>query len=197
MDNKIQELAEKIYKDGVEKANSEAEQIIAKAEAQGRETIDRAKSEADRIISTAKDETDRLRSQSETEVKNMVGGAQDALQLKINSMINSAAVTKGVDKAFANPQVLYGVIVEMAKSLSGKVEISTSDARALEDYFKAEAKEVLDQGVKITEVAGKPASFDITPEGADYKVNVSKESFTEFFKEFMRPRMREILFSAE
>lgn len=197
MDNKIQELAEKIYKDGVEKANSQAEQIVAKAESQGRDALERAKSEADRIIAAAREEADRLRSQSETEVRNMVSGAQDALQLKITNMVNSAAVDKAIDAAFAKPDALYGVVLQMAKQLSGGVEISTGDAKGLEEYFRAEAQEVLKQGVKITEVAGKAANFDLSPEGADYKVNVNKEAFAEYFKEFMRPRMREILFGGE
>ena len=197
MDNKIQELAEKIYKDGVEKANSQAEQIVAKAESQGRDALERAKSEADRIIAAAREEADRLRSQSETEVRNMVSGAQDALQLKITNMVNSAAVDKAIDAAFAKPGALYGVVLQMAKQLSGGVEISTGDAKGLEEYFRAEAQEVLKQGVKITEVAGKAANFDLSPEGADYKVNISKEAFAEYFKEFMRPRMREILFGGE
>lgn len=73
------------------------------------------------------------------------------------------------------------------------VEITTSDAEALESYIRSKAKEVLDSGVTIKEVAGKAASFDIS-RGADYKINVSKEAFTKYFIEFMRPRMREILF---
>lgn len=197
MDNKIQELAEKIYKDGVEKANSQAEQIVAKAESQGRDALEKAKSEAERIVTEAREEAERLKTQSETEVRNMVSSAEDALQLKITSLINSAAVNKAIDAAFAKPEALYGVVLQMAKQLSGGVEISTSDAKGLEEYFRAQAQEVLNQGVKITEVAGKSANFDISPEGADYKINVSKEAFAEYFKEFMRPRMREILFGGE
>lgn len=197
MDNKIQELAEKIYKDGVEKANSQAEQIVAKAESQGRDALERAQSEAKRIIAAAQEEANQLKAQSETEVRNMVSSAEDALQLKITNMVNSAAVGRAVDATFAKPEALYGVVLQMAKQLSGGVEIATSDAKGLEEYFRAEAQEVLNQGLKITEVAGKAANFDISPEGADYKINVSKEAFTEYFKEFMRPRMREILFGGE
>ena len=62
------------------------------------------------------------------------------------------------------------------------------------DVYK---RQVLDNGVTIKEVAGKAANFDISPEGADYKINVSKEAFTKYFIEFMRPRMREILFTEE
>ncbi|MDO5017436.1 MAG: hypothetical protein Q4E10_03610 [Porphyromonas sp.] len=201
MDNKIQELAEKIYNDGVKKANTEAEELIAKAEAGSKEILNKARAEADRIVANATQEADRLRSQSETDVKNMVNAAQDALLLKVTNLVNGAAVQAAVDEAFAKPEALYNVVVEMAKALFANenkgMEIATSDAKPLEEYFRAKAKEVLDHGVKIREVAGKSADFDISPEGADYKINVSKEAFARYFTEFMRPRMREILFAKD
>ncbi len=198
MDNKIQELAEKIYQDGISKANEEAEQIAEKARSHSDDMIAEARAEAEKIISNAKAEAAQLRKQSETDVKNMTLNAEDLLQAKVTEMINSAAVNKAVDEVFRDPQTLYKVVLEMSRQMFASdtqgVTISTSDAHALEEYFRNEAKDVLDKGVKIREVAGKPAMFDIAPDGADYKINVSKEAFAEYFKEFMRPRMRSILF---
>lgn len=198
MDNKIQILAEKIYHDGVEKANHEADQIIAEAQAIKSDLLKRAEDEAERIVSAARNEAAKIKEQSEVDIKNMVTNAQDALLLKITDIVNSDAVTRSVNETFANPEVLYSVVLEMSKQMfaenSNGVEISTSNAEKLTEYFRKEAKGILDKGVQIREVAGKPASFDISPVGADYKVNISKQGFTEYFKEFMRPRMQEILF---
>ena len=131
----------------------------------------------------------------------MVNGAEESLLLKITDLVNSKAVKAAVDETFAKPESLYQVVLEMAKQTLNDnakgVEITTSDAEALESYIRSKAKEVLDNGVTIKEVAGKAANFDISPEGADYKINVSKEAFTKYFTEFMRPRMREILFGGE
>lgn len=198
MDNKIQVLAEKIYQDGVEKAHQEAEQIIADAKARRSEMLRDAEKEADRIVSAARSEATNIKGQSETDVRNMVSNAQDALLSTITEIVNTEAVTRSVNETFARPEVLYSVVLEMSKQMfeenSNGVEISTSDAEKLTEYFRKEAKDILDKGIQIKEVSGKPASFDLSPVGADYKINVSKEGFTEYFKEFMRPRMQELLF---
>lgn len=201
MDNKIQELAEKIYKDGVAKADAEAGQIVANAERSSKVVVEKAEEKAKAIIANATAEAEQIRKQSVTEVKNMVNGAEESLLLKITDLVNSKAVKAAIDETFAKPESLYQVVLEMAKQTlndnSKGVEITTSDAEALEGYIRSKAKEVLDNGVTIKEVAGKAANFDISPEGADYKINVSKEAFTKYFTEFMRPRMREILFGGE
>lgn len=201
MDNKIQELAEKIYKDGVAKADAEAGQIVANAERSSKAVVEKAEEKAKAIIANATAEAEQIRKQSVTEVKNMVNGAEESLRLKITDLVNSKAVKAAIDETFAKPESLYQVVLEMAKQTlndnSKGVEITTSDAEALESYIRSKAKEVLDNGVTIKEVAGKAANFDISPEGADYKINVSKEAFTKYFTEFMRPRMREILFGGE
>lgn len=201
MDNKIQQLAEKIYQEGISKANKETEKIIAQAESQSKRLVEEANAEAEKIIAKAQEEAAQLRKQSEADVKNMVLNAEELLQTKITKMVNSSAVNQAVDEVFKDPKTLYNIVLEMARQMfdtdSQGVEIATSDAKALEEFFRAEAKEVLDQGVKIREVSGKPANFDLSPEGADYKINVSKEAFSEYFREFMRPRMRTILFGSE
>lgn len=201
MENKVQELAQKIYTDGVEKAKAEAATILADAEKRRDQMLREAKEQAEKIIGDAKEAEAVTRQQTERDLRNLITNATDSLQASITNMINSAAVGAGVDAALATPETLYKVIVEMCRTLfqqSGRgVEVSGEDALALESYFQKEAKELLDKGVAIREVAGRSASFDIAPEGADYKVNVSKEAFAEYFKGFMRPRMQEILFGKE
>jgi V/A-type H+-transporting ATPase subunit E len=64
----------------------------------------------------------------------------------------------------------------------------------LTKYFKAKAKELLDKGVQIEKVNGKPASFTIAPADGSYKVNFGEEEFIAYFKEFLRPQLVEMLF---
>ena len=47
---------------------------------------------------------------------------------------------------------------------------------------------------KIEQVNGKKASFSIVPADGSYKVTFGEEEFVEFFKEFLRPQLIEMLF---
>lgn len=50
MENKIQELTDKIYREGVEKGNEEAQKLIAKAQEEAKRIIEDARKEADSIV---------------------------------------------------------------------------------------------------------------------------------------------------
>ena len=54
MQNKLQELTEKIYQEGVEKGNAEAQQIIEKAKSDAAEIIAKSKKEAESILEEAR-----------------------------------------------------------------------------------------------------------------------------------------------
>ena len=69
------------------------------------------------------------------------------------------------------------------------IVISTSDAEGLKKYFTAaQAKELLDKGVKIEQVNGIKTLFSVSPADGSYKVNFGEEEFMNYFKErFLRP----------
>ena len=74
------------------------------------------------------------------------------------------------------------------------VVISTSEADALKAYFASNAKALLDKGVKIEQVNGNKTLFTISPADGSYKVNFGEEEFENYFKDFLRPQLVEMLF---
>lgn len=79
-------------------------------------------------------------------------------------------------------------------SVNEPVVISAADAEELKKYFKANAKALLDKGVKIEKVNGKSACFTISPADGSYKVSFGDEEFANYFKDFLRPQLVEMLF---
>ena len=65
MDTKIQELTDKIYKEGVEKGNEEAGRIIADANAQKQAIVSEAEAEAKRIVAAAQKQAAELKKNTE------------------------------------------------------------------------------------------------------------------------------------
>ena len=60
MENKIQELTDKIYREGVEKGNEEAQRLVSEAQAQAEKLIEDAKKQAESILAEAKKSADEL-----------------------------------------------------------------------------------------------------------------------------------------
>ena len=84
------------------------------------------------------------------------------------------------------------MVQEWAKNQD--VTIEAKDAKALTEYFTANAKDLLNKGVKINQANNVKADFSIIPEKDGYKLSFGDDEFMAYFKEFLRPKLVEMLF---
>ena len=196
MENKIQELTDKIYREGVEKGNEEAQKLIAKAQEEAKRIIEDAHKEADSIVATAHKSADELAENTKSELKLFAGQAVNALKSEIATLVTDNIVNADVKAFAANKDYLNAFIVALASkwSVNEPFVISTADAEGLTKYFAAKAKDLLDKGVKIEQVNGIKTLFSVSPADGSYKVNFGEEEFMNYFKEFLRPQLVEMLF---
>ena len=196
MNTKIQELTDKIYREGVEKGNEEAGRIIAEAQSQKQSMISEAEAEAKRIIAEAEKQASELKKNTEAELKLFAAQSVEALKSEVANLITGDVVSANVKAAMADKAFMQQVILTLAKSWASQeaLTIQSSEADALARYFESNAKALLNQGVKIEKVAGKSTSFTILPGDASYKVTFGEEEFVAFFKDFLRPQLVEMLF---
>ena len=196
MENKIQELTDKIYREGVEKGNEEAQRLIANAQEEAKKIIEDARKEADSIVAASRKSADELADNTKSELKLFSGQAVNALKSEIATMVTDKLITASVKDFAQDKDYLNAFIVALASkwSVDEPIVISTSDAEGLKKYFTAQAKELLDKGVKIEQVNGNKTLFSVSPADGSYKVNFGEEEFMNYFKEFLRPQLVEMLF---
>lgn len=196
MDTKIQELTDKIYREGVEKGNAEAERIISDANERKEAILKEAEAEARNVVAAAEKQAAELKKNTEAEVKLFATQAVEALKSEISDLITGEVVSSNIKAALVDPAFMQKVILELVKSWpKGEfLTIQSSEADTLKKYFEANAKALLDKGCKIEKVNGKKASFAIIPADGSYKVTFGEEEFVEFFKEFLRPQLVDMLF---
>ena len=185
MENKIQELTDKIYREGVEKGNTEAQKLIANAQ-----------DEAKKIVEDARKSADELAENTKSELKLFAGQAVNALKSEIATLVTDKIVNADVKAFAADKDYLNAFIVALASkwSVNEPIVISTADADGLKKYFASQAKALLDKGVKIEQVNGNKTLFTVSPADGSYKVNFGEEEFMNYFKEFLRPQLVEMLF---
>ena len=196
MNTKIQELTDKIYREGVEKGNEEAGRIIAEAQSQKQSMISEAEAEAKRIIAEAEKQASELKKNTEAELKLFAAQSVEALKSEVANLITGDVVSANVKAAMADKAFMQQVILTLAKSWASQeaLTIQSSEADALARYFESNAKALLNQGVKIEKVAGKSTSFTILPADGSYKVTFGEEEVVAVFKDFLRPQLVEMLF---
>lgn len=196
MENKIQELTDKIYREGVEKGNDEAEKIIKKAQEEAAKIISDANKEAESIITASRKSGGELMENTKSELKLFAGQAVNALKSEIASLLTNETVSGSVRNFTNDKDFLNKFIVSLASKWSDDepIVISTADAESLKKYFASKAKDLLDKGVTINQVNGMKTLFSVSPSDGSYKVNFGEEEFENYFKSFLRPQLVEMLF---
>ncbi|MCB9071509.1 MAG: hypothetical protein H6543_03500 [Prevotellaceae bacterium] len=196
MNNKLQELTEKIYLEGVEKGKVEAAQLIADAEHEAKAIIAKAQAEADKIKAEAAKNASELDKNTKSELKLFAEQSVNAIKTEITNLLSDKIASDAVKAATSDKVFMQKTITALVEQWAkeGNVTIEAKDAKALTDYFIANAKELLNKGVSINEVKGLKTDFAIAPAQGGYKITFGNDEFIAYFKEFLRPKLVELLF---
>lgn len=194
MDNKIQELTEKIYNEGVEKGRNEAERLVAEANAKAADIVKAAEAQAQEIVAAARKAAEELNANTRSELKLYGEQAIGAMKSEIATLVTDTVVKESLGKAFKD-NLLKEVILKIAERWNSdeQLVISTSEAEELKAFFAAKAKELLDKGVEVKQINGVKG-FSVSPADGSYKVNFGEGEFETFLKSFLRPQIVELLF---
>lgn len=196
MENKIQELTEKIYAEGVEKGNAEAQRLVEEAKAQAAEILKKAEEESAALVAAAEKKAAELDANTRSEIALYGAQSVGALKSEVANIVTDSVVKAAVKEALAG-DTMKMLIVKIAERWSANeaIVISTAEAEELKAFFAAKAKALLDKGVEIRQVNGLKTSFSIAPADGSYKVNFGEGEFEAYFKAFLRSQMVELLFS--
>lgn len=198
MDVQLQELIDKIKKDGVATAESTAAAIISDAEKKAAAIVAEAEEKAAGIISGAKVETARMEKASVDAIgqagRNLLISFRDGVVAELDSLIKSE-VSKAYDAA-----MLKTLIPETVKAWAANTEtddlavlVSEKNLSELEGAFKSSLKAEIDKGLVIKSDSAVQNGFHIgTKDGAAF-YDFSSEAVADLFAAYLNPVVAKIL----
>ncbi len=198
MDVQLQELIDKIKKDGVASAEKAAADIEKNAEAKAESIINEAEAKAAEIIKNAKAETARMEKASEEAIvqagRNMLLTFKDSLIGELDKIIQ-VETTKATAK-----DVLKTLVPETVKEWAKKSDVSglsvllnEKDLKALEDTFKSDLKAEISKGLEIKPDQSLSAGFRIGVNNGVAFYDYSAESLAEMFAAYLNPKVAALL----
>ena len=192
----LSEITEKIYAEGVEKGNAQAQEIVAQANEKAAAIIAEAEKKAAALLAEAETKSADLDKKTRAELKLYAEQSVNAVKTEIVNLLSDQIAADGVKAATADAKFMQGLIAKLAEQMAkdGEVLIEAKDAEALKKYFAANAKALLDKGVKIAEVKGIKTDFTVQPAKGGYKLAFGDAEFIAYFKEMLRPQLVEMLF---
>lgn len=193
---KIQELTDKVFREGYERGEAEAARLIEEAQQKAAKIVADAQQKAAEIEAIGRKNAAEMENNTKNELKLYTSQALSALKGEVANMICGTVVGDSVSKLVADKDFLCKFTVALASKWveNEPVVIECQDADMLKAYFQKEAKAVLDKGVSITKVNGQNTMLSISPADGSYKVNFGKEEFEDYFKSFLRPQLVDMLF---
>lgn len=198
MDVQLQELIDKIKRDGVAVAENSASEMISNAEKEAKRIIDNAKREAENIISQAKEEAGRFEKSSEDSIKqasrNLLLQFRDSVTKELSSIVNET-VSDSISKDSLE-KLIPEIIKEWTKNSDAKdisVLLSEKDLQTLESSFKNSLKNEISQGLtlRIDNSLSKGFRVGIKDGAAFY--DFSAETVAELFTAYLNPKVSALM----
>lgn len=202
MEQKIADLTEKIYKEGVEKGEEQKKEIIKAAQLEASKIKEDAEKEAEKVIAEAERQAEEMKRNVESEIKLSSQKAISTLKQKIVDML----LVKGIDESISADLSDPGFLKELMIAIVNNWKTDEDEAMSLEAVLPEKLKEKLDkslqnslkkimkEGVDISFSKGIKGGFQIGPKEGSFKISLTDEDFNEFFKEYLRPKTRSFLF---
>ena len=200
MQNKLQELTDKLYNEGLSKGKQEGEEILAKAKVQAEEIIAKAKAEAETIVTAAKKEADDLKTKVQGDLKMAAGQSIAATKKDIETLVVTKMTAEETSKALTSAEVVKEVILAVAKGFNTEepvdleVILPEKLKAELEPFVAGELAKALKGGVEASFTKKIAGGFTIGPKDGGYFISFTEETFNALISEYLRPATKKILF---
>jgi len=205
MENKLQELTQKLYTIGVEKAKNEAEIIIAEAQKKADQIIKNANAEAESIIAGAKSESAELKKKIESELKLSSKQVIATVKNQITNLVVKDLLSKDLEKNLSDNDFLKTIIELMVKkwqpddaqSTDLQIILPQEKKDNFNKYIKEKINQLLAKGLTVSFEDNFKSGFKIAPKDNSYIINFAQEDFDNFFKTYLRAKTANLLYGEE
>lgn len=204
MEKKLQELTEKIYAEGVGKANDEAAKIISSAKSEAELLIKKATQDAEAIRLKAQKEAEDYKNSTMSELQMASRQALSSLKQQVASLV-TAKSTDAVKDSFTEKSFVQDLIakalgnwsMEKSENFDLSVILSKSDEEAMVAFFKTSQLDLLNRGLVLNFSDKIKAGFKVGPKDGSYLISFTDEDFVSFFKSYLRGKTAELLFGGK
>jgi V/A-type H+-transporting ATPase subunit E len=200
MDIQLQELIDKIKKEGIEAASQEAARLSSQAEGEAKRIVDAARREAADIIAKGKADAERAEKAGEAALRQASRNLVLAFKKEIETLLDKIIVLK--TEAVYTDEVLKKALPELLKNWGSRgsdsldVLLSEKDRKGLEAYFTGTLASELNKGLELKTDRGLGAGFRIAEKDGSAYYDFSAESVAELLSAYLNPHLAEILKSA-
>jgi len=202
MQDKLQELTDRLYNEGLSKGKQDGEELLQKAHAEADGIIAQAKAEAERIIAQANKDAEELKTKVTADVKMAATQSIAVTKQEIEKMVVTKAAGQGVKANMNNAAFVKELITNVVKAFNPQNASPVDLNLIMPESLKAELEpfvknEIANQfkGVVNVDYSKKMnGGFKVSPKEGGYMLQFTDEEFTQLIANYLRPATKKILF---
>lgn len=201
MENKLKELTDRLYDEGLEKGRAEAERLVEQAKAQAAKIVAEAEAEAAQIVRKAEQQAADTQKNSLTEIS--LAGKQAVAKIKeqIETLVVAKAAGESLKEATMDADFLQKMLLEVASAwkVEGTTKLEALMPAALEQElqkrFESSAQQLLKAGVEVGYSKDVRNGFRIGEKNGGYYISFTEETLSALLEGYLREKVSKLLFA--
>ena len=199
MAEQLQELIERINREGVESAEKKASKIIKAAEERAKKIVDDAEDKAGELIGNAQTEAKSIKENAEKAIRQSFRNIMISLKDEIRKYLDTI-LKKEIGESLS-PEALSKIILTVSKTCAEqirgdknvKVLISSADAKKIAESLIDRFKKETGTGVKIKPVPNIDAGFMISFDGGESSYDFTDQGLQELLSTYISAQLKKII----
>ena len=202
MEIQLQELIDKIRKDGVEAAEVQAEAILNAAKAEAQKMIADAQTAADKIVTDAKNENIRMVKSSEDAIRqagrNLLISFRESVARELKAIVGESVAAAYSSQSLE--QIIINVVERWASAPETEnltVILNGDDLERLEKTLLASFKERMQKGITLKANDNFDGGFRIVVGDGTVYYDYSTQAVVEMLSNYLSPKVAQLMKEAE
>lgn len=200
MQNKLQELTDRLYNEGLSKGRTEAESILKQAKEEAEKIISQAESQAAVIKERAEKNAADLRDKAESDIRTATKQSLQATKKDIEHTLERAMTSGKTTSVLSDTDFIKEIIRTVAQKFDSQQStdiallLPESLRTELEPWVADELSKTIGNGISVAFSKKISGGMTIGPKDGSYFVSLTDETFTELICQYLRPVTRKIIF---
>jgi V/A-type H+-transporting ATPase subunit E len=201
MQNKLQELTDKLYKEGLSKGQEEAAQLVDAAKKEAAQIIADAKAAAEQLVAEANKAASEAKFNAEGDIQLAARQMMTKMKQSVESLIVAKVIATPATAAMSDTEFLKTIIktaIERFDPKAAGIQLSVllpaDKQQALQSFVTEQTKQQLFGGVDFQFHDSIKAGFKIGPKDGGYHISLTDKDFENLFAAALRPHIRTLLF---
>lgn len=201
MQDKLQQLTEKLYNEGLAKGKQEAESLLQSAKEESEKMLASAREECRLLKEKTEKECSDLRQKAEGDIKTASRQALSQIKQDIEGAVKMKAVSAPVKEALSSPEFMQSLIKTVVSAFGAGKDATSLDIVLPEDmkeklslFLNGELASSFANGLNVNFSKDLGAGFRVSQKDSGYFIDFTDGSFEKIIAEYIRPKTRKLIF---